>query len=85
MTNSAPTRRKLNNGIIEEKTEIDPPDGGYGWVVVFSSFCIHIITDGITYSFGVLFIQLLEEFKEGKGYTSWILSLMTGMTLCSGN
>lgn len=37
------------------------------------------------YSFGVLYIQLLDEFKEGKGYTSWILSLMSGMALCVGN
>ncbi|XP_055304033.1 monocarboxylate transporter 12-like [Sitodiplosis mosellana] len=84
MANDTPTRRKLNNSITADKTEIEAPDGGYGWIVVFSSFCIHIITDGITYSFGVLFIQLLDEFKEGKGYTSWILSLMCGITLCSG-
>lgn len=35
-------------------------------------------------SFGVIYIQLLDEFNEGKGYTSWILSLMSGMALCAG-
>ena len=28
------------------------PDGGWGWVIVFSSLDIHIIMDGITYSLG---------------------------------
>lgn len=53
--------------------------------VTDSVFVNYFLADGITYSFGVLFIQLLDEFNESKGYTSWILSLMTGMTLCSGN
>lgn len=39
----------------------------------------------MTYSFGILYVEFLEEFKEGKGYTSWILSILVGMTLCSGN
>lgn len=43
------------------------------------------IADGIIGSFGVIYIQLLDEFNEGKGYTSWILSLMSGMALCAGN
>lgn len=42
------------------------------------------LADGITYSFGEMYVEFLKEFKEGKGYTSWILSLMTGTMLCSG-
>lgn len=38
----------------------------------------------MTYSFGILYVEFLNEFKEGKGYTSWILSILVGMTLCSG-
>ena len=53
-------------------------------MVVFSSFMIHVIVDGITYSFGVLFIALLEDFQGGKGNTAWILSIFVGMTLGSG-
>lgn len=40
--------------------------------------------DGMTYSFGILYVEFLNEFKEAKGYTSWILSILVGMTLCSG-
>ncbi|KAB0797474.1 hypothetical protein PPYR_08467 [Photinus pyralis] len=61
-----------------------PPDGGWGWAVVFGSFMIHIITDGVTYSFGVFYDEFLGYFNEGKGPTAWILSILVGITLCSG-
>ncbi|XP_065075123.1 monocarboxylate transporter 5 [Ochlerotatus camptorhynchus] len=61
-----------------------PPDGGWGWMVVLASFCIHIVTDGMTYSFGIFYVEFLEYFKEGKGYTAWIASILVGVTLCSG-
>ncbi|ENN77329.1 hypothetical protein YQE_06155, partial [Dendroctonus ponderosae] len=41
-------------------------------------------TDGVTYSFGIFYDEFLEYFKEGKGLTSWILSILVGVTLCSG-
>ncbi|XP_067949510.1 monocarboxylate transporter 12-like [Watersipora subatra] len=75
---------------VESKIEqtlaktIEPPDGGWGWIVVLGSFLIHVIVDGITYSFGVIFIALLEDFQGGKGDTAWILSIFVGMTLGSG-
>ena len=52
--------------------------------MVFCSFAIHVIVDGITYSFGVMFVALLEDFQGGKGDTAWILSIFVGMTLGSG-
>ncbi|XP_041973493.1 monocarboxylate transporter 12 [Aricia agestis] len=61
-----------------------PPDGGWGWVVVFASFMIHIVTDGMTYSFGVFYSEFLTYFNEGKGKTAWIVSIMVGVTLSSG-
>ncbi|XP_049762295.1 monocarboxylate transporter 9 [Schistocerca cancellata] len=63
---------------------VPPPDGGWGWVVVFASFMIHIVTDGVTYSFGVLYVEFLDAFKEGKGATALIASILVGVTFCSG-
>lgn len=69
----------------DEDSELSPPpDGGWGWVVVFGSFMIHIVTDGVTYSFGIFYDEFLDYFKEGKGLTSWILSILVGVTLGSG-
>lgn len=60
------------------------PDGGWGWVVVFSSFMIHLIADGVTYTFGIFYFELLQYFSSGKGLTAWIPSIMTGMTFAIG-
>lgn len=40
--------------------------------------------DGMTYSFGIFYDEFLDYFKEGKGYTAWIASILVGVTLCSG-
>ncbi|XP_064638129.1 monocarboxylate transporter 12-B-like [Lineus longissimus] len=73
----------------EAKSEWDPnipvpPDGGWGWVVVFASFMIHVIADGIVYSFGIFYVEFLEYFESGKGDTAWIASLMVGITFVTG-
>ncbi|KAL3848224.1 hypothetical protein ACJMK2_019097 [Sinanodonta woodiana] len=61
-----------------------PPDGGWGWMVVFASFIIHIIADGIVYSFGIFYIEFLHYFKGSKGETAWVGSLVPGITLTVG-
>ena len=60
------------------------PDGGYGWVVCFASFLIMIILDGMLFSFGVFFLDLLEYFQEGKGKTAWVGSTLMGTHLIVG-
>ncbi|XP_017480252.1 PREDICTED: monocarboxylate transporter 12-B-like isoform X2 [Rhagoletis zephyria] len=84
----APARKnKTTNGncdLVEDVLTPVPPDGGWGWMVVFGSFMIHIITDGMTYSFGLFYNEFLSYFNEGKGYTAWIVSIMVGVTYASG-
>lgn len=57
-----------------------PPDGGWGWIIVFSSFMIHVIADGITYTIGIFYVEFLKEFSASKASTAWIPSIMTGIT-----
>lgn len=61
-----------------------PPDGGWGWMVVFASFMIHVILDGVTYSSGLLYVEWLQEFEGGKGVTSWITSVLVFFTIGGG-
>ena len=61
-----------------------PPDGGWGWVVCFATFLCMTIMDGILFSFGVFFLQLLEYFKESKGKTAWVGSTLMGMHMLLG-
>ncbi|XP_066598650.1 monocarboxylate transporter 9 isoform X1 [Prorops nasuta] len=61
-----------------------PPDGGYGWVVVFASFMCNMIVDGIAYTFGIFIGAFVNYFGEGKGKTAWVGSLLSGMYLSAG-
>ncbi len=45
------------------------PDGGFGWVVIFAAFCVQFLVLGVMNNFGVLFSELLVEFKRGKSRT----------------
>ena len=60
------------------------PDGGWGWVVVFASFMIHVIADGVTYTFGIFYYEILKAYGTSNAMTSWVASIMTGTTYCVG-
>uniref|UniRef100_A0A182VRL4 Major facilitator superfamily (MFS) profile domain-containing protein n=1 Tax=Anopheles minimus TaxID=112268 RepID=A0A182VRL4_9DIPT len=72
------------NSSLGAYAEARPPDGGWGWVVVFASFMVNLIADGVTFSFGVMYIELLAYFGEGKGKTAWVGSLFMAMPLLCG-
>ncbi|CAK9831475.1 Monocarboxylate transporter 5 [Anthophora retusa] len=74
----------MDYSVSPATTQPLPPDGGWGYFVVLASFLIHVIADGVTYSFGVFYLELLYYFEEGKGATAWIASILVGVTLCSG-
>lgn len=68
----------------DEFSEIQAPDGKYGWVVVFASFMINMIADGITFSFGIFNVEFLKYFGDSKGKTAWIGSIFMASPLLSG-
>lgn len=67
-----------------EEGYIQPPDGGWGWIVVLSSFMIHVLADGIVYSFGVFLPVFVQHFHSGRGETSWVGSLQPAVTFTVG-
>lgn len=71
---------------ISERKQKKPkiPDGGWGWAVVLSSLVISMIADGISFSFGLLYIEFLYEFRASKSVTSWIGSLFMAVPLLTG-
>ena len=66
----------------KKKTPI--PDGGFGWVVVFASLCVSLIQDGCSFSFGLIYVELLDYFQESKAKTAWIGSLFMAVPLLVG-
>ncbi|XP_045147160.1 monocarboxylate transporter 9 isoform X2 [Echinops telfairi] len=57
------------------------PDGGWGWVIVFVSFFTQFLCYGSPLAVGVLYVEWLDAFGEGKGKTAWVGSLASGVGL----
>lgn len=71
----------------EDEVPVVPtvPDGGWGWIVVLGSFMIHVIADGIAYSFGVFVEDFVIHFECSKSAVGGLGSLMLGVTWGSGS
>lgn len=74
----------LNFDLDEEDEMPAPPDGGYGWVIVFASFMCNLVVDGIGYSFGVFLPELVNYFEVGKGTIAFVGSILAGSLLAVG-
>lgn len=68
----------------KQTTDTAAPDGGWGWLVCLGSFVINFILDGTMFSFGVMLLTLLEYFGESKAKTSWIGSVLLGLSMILG-
>lgn len=60
------------------------PDGGYGWVVVGASFVVSLIADGISFSFGLIYTELLHNFDTSPSKLAWVGSLFLAVPLLAG-
>jgi MCP family monocarboxylic acid transporter-like MFS transporter 14 len=59
-------------------------DGGWAWMMVLSSFIVHVLIMGSQMALGVLNVEWLEEFHQSRGLTAWVSSLSMGITLIVG-
>ncbi|EFN78831.1 Monocarboxylate transporter 12 [Harpegnathos saltator] len=57
------------------KTKTVPPDGGWGWVVLFAALVVNFLIPGTVKSFGVLFVEFLHVFKASSTAASWMPAL----------
>ncbi|OCT81102.1 monocarboxylate transporter 14 [Xenopus laevis] len=59
-------------------------DRGWAWMVVLSSFLVHLLVMGSQMALGILNLEWLEEFNQSRGLTAWVSSLSMGITLIVG-
>lgn len=71
---------------MDEKPEIIVPfpDGGWGWFVCMATFTTQFIVLGIMNNFGVIYVELLAEFKIGKAEAAVVGSITYGMMFLLG-
>lgn len=62
----------------------EPPDGGWGWVILVASFILNFIVDGTAYCFGVFLMEYARGFDATVGATSLSNSLLCGIYLLIG-
>lgn len=56
----------------------------FPWIVVFASFIIRAIVYGITYTSGIVYVIVLDNFETGEAATSWITSIITTVMFAAG-
>ncbi|KAH8852908.1 Monocarboxylate transporter 1 [Schistosoma japonicum] len=61
-----------------------PPDGGWGWFIVFGSFICMVLVDGMCFSYGLFLSELEETFGASKMQMTLAGSLLTGFYFMVG-
>ncbi|CAD6187578.1 unnamed protein product [Caenorhabditis auriculariae] len=87
MTTSKDDRKddELVEQQLEEAGFIKPPDGGYGWLVVFASFLANLIVDGIIFTVGdILLPQWMADYNASATSAALIISILSGTYLLVG-
>lgn len=50
-------------------------DGCWSWLVCLAAVVSNVLICGFTFSYGILFPAILDEFKQGKAKSAWVGSI----------
>uniref|UniRef100_A0A182RYX3 MFS domain-containing protein n=1 Tax=Anopheles funestus TaxID=62324 RepID=A0A182RYX3_ANOFN len=75
-------QRKQVASDTSEDDDDSPPDGGYGWIIVFGAFSVQFWVAGLVKSYGVLYVEIMENFPNASATTaSWIPAILSALCL----
>ncbi|XP_058057743.1 uncharacterized protein LOC131208847 [Anopheles bellator] len=75
-------QRKQVTSDSSEDDDDSPPDGGYGWIIVFGAFSVQFWVAGLVKSYGVLYVEIMENFANASATTaSWIPAILSALCL----
>ncbi|UMM44139.1 hypothetical protein L5515_019364 [Caenorhabditis briggsae] len=64
---------------LEEVGFVAPPDGGYGWAIVASSFLINMVVDGVIFTVGkILQPAWVHGFNISEASAAMTMSILSG-------
>ena len=66
---SADKKEKATQIVVCKETVSPGQDSCWSWVVCFAAVFSNVVICGFTYSYGILFPALLDEFQQGKANT----------------
>lgn len=66
---SANKKEKATQIVVCKETVSPGQDSCWSWVVCFAAVFSNVVICGFTYSYGILFPALLDEFQQGKANT----------------
>ncbi|XP_073845958.1 tarag [Musca autumnalis] len=80
--------RSLGNSNLEKGNAfvymVIPPDGGYGWFIMFISFWCQVVVDGIIFGVGVILPHIAEEFQIPGSKVILVASMQVGFYFLAG-
>ncbi|XP_076754967.1 monocarboxylic acid transporter silnoon isoform X3 [Xylocopa sonorina] len=84
-TKSSATKKKKSRRCEAKKARnitYVPLDGGYGWIIVFGAFFVQFWVAGLVKSYGVLYVEVMETFKDSSAsVASWIPAILSCLCL----
>ena len=78
LSNVNKNAKKKSRKISHTQMHSTRQDGGWGWAVVAGAFVAQLLSDGISYGFGILYVDLMETYHGTSAEISSIGSLSYG-------